>query len=198
MPAALRRFIWVRHGETLGESHVRYHGRNDVKLSETGREQMRQAASRIEIAEIDRVVASSLSRSRESAEIIAPDREIAFEDDLREVHFGRWEGLTSSEIEELDPELFAQWQQGQSGRGFDYPEGERRADFCERVCRTVDLWLPGEGETVLAVAHKGVIRVAVEHVAGFELEDGEPRLGGVLALESRGQGPWRRSPGDDA
>lgn len=198
MPPALRRFIWVRHGETLGESHLRYHGRNDVELSKSGREQMRRAAAQIEIASVDRVVASSLSRARESAEIVAPGRKIAFEDDLREVHFGRWEGLTASEIEDLDPELFAQWQRGRRGRGFDYPEGERRADFCERVCRSVDLWLPGEGETVLAVAHKGVIRVAVEHFTGFELEDGEPRLGDVLALESQGLGPWQWAPGADA
>ena len=31
--------ILVRHGETVGESSIRYHGRNDVVLSRKGRSQ---------------------------------------------------------------------------------------------------------------------------------------------------------------
>ena len=188
-----QKLILVRHGDTLGESSIRYHGRNDVELSETGREQMRVAAQRIEASEIDLVVASSLSRARESAAIAAPGLEIALEDDFREVHFGRWEGLTAGEIEALDPELFSQWQDPGNRPGFDYPEGERRADFCERVRRGVDAWVAAEAQTLLAVAHKGVIRVAVEHLTGMPLEEGEPALGSVLVLERGGSRGWQRT-----
>lgn len=192
-----KKLILVRHGDTLGESSIRYHGRNDVALSEIGREQMRGAAHRIEGSEIDLVVASSLSRASESAAIAAPGLKIALEDDFREVHFGRWEGLTAAEIEALDPELFSRWQDSGYRRGFDYPEGERRADFRWRVCRGIDAWVAADAQTLLAVAHKGVIRVAVEYLTGVPLEEGEPALGGVLVLESGDSGScWQRVDGE--
>lgn len=194
----LQRLILLRHGETAGESSVRYHGRNDVALSETGRAQMQAVALEIDLAGVDRVVASSLSRARESAEIVAPDLEVTLEDDLREVNFGRWEGLTAVEIEDLDPELYARWRE--STAGFDYPDGERRADFLERIRRGIARCLPapGQAETVLVVAHKGVIRVAVAQLAGCDLDDGQPPLAGVRVLERRGSGPWQHVADRDA
>ena len=191
--AALQRLILVRHGETEGESSIRYHGRNDVALSETGRAQMQVAAREIDLAVVDRVVGSSLLRARESAQIVAPGFEVVLEDDLREVHFGRWEGLTAGEIKDQDPEIFARWQKSLSG--FDYPEGERRADFLARVRSGIERSLPspGEAETVLVVAHKGVIRVAVAHLSGKELADGEPPLGSVRILERQEPGAWQRT-----
>ena len=187
-----KKLILVRHGDTLGESSIRYHGRNDVELSEVGREQMRRAARQIGESEIDMVVASSLSRARESAAIAAPGLPMALEDDFREVHFGCWEGLTAREIEALDPELFSQWQSSVHRGGFDYPEGEARIAFCQRVHRAIDTWVATGARTLLVVAHKGVIRVAVEHLTGSPLVDGEPALGEVLALESDASHGWRR------
>ncbi|MFN6195270.1 MAG: histidine phosphatase family protein, partial [Planctomycetota bacterium] len=34
----------MRHGETEGQSSIRYHGRNDVALSDEGRAQIRALA----------------------------------------------------------------------------------------------------------------------------------------------------------
>ena len=39
----LRRIVLVRHGETVGNSSLRFHGSSDVALSDEGREQMRAA-----------------------------------------------------------------------------------------------------------------------------------------------------------
>ena len=43
----LSRVVLIRHGETDGESSVRFHGRTDVALSEEGRAHMRVAAREI-------------------------------------------------------------------------------------------------------------------------------------------------------
>ena len=40
-----RRILLVRHGETVGESSTRFHGRNDVALAESGRAQMARVAA---------------------------------------------------------------------------------------------------------------------------------------------------------
>ena len=68
------RLILVRHGETEGESSIRYHGITDVPLSEPGREQMRLAARAIERLRSDvdfgKVFSSPLVRASEGARII--------------------------------------------------------------------------------------------------------------------------------
>ena len=65
------RFILVRHGETEGESSIRYHGRTDVALSELGRDQMRRVRRAIETshggANFARVFSSPLVRASEGA-----------------------------------------------------------------------------------------------------------------------------------
>ena len=40
----LRRIVALRHGETTGQSSIRFHGSSDLPLSDEGRAQMREAA----------------------------------------------------------------------------------------------------------------------------------------------------------
>src|ERR1700733_12168173 len=97
--------VLVRHGETEGESSIRYHGRNDVALSDLGRAQMRAARRAIETrfgdTTFEHIFATPLSRTREGAEIIAGHyAKIVTVEDLIEVHFGLFEGLTREEIQQ--------------------------------------------------------------------------------------------------
>ena len=106
--------VLVRHGETEGESSIRYHGRNDVVLSELGRAQM--VASREEIesrfghGSFDHIFATPLSRAMEGARIISGvDASIVAIEEFIEVHFGLFEGLTKEEIQERHPIEFEKW-----------------------------------------------------------------------------------------
>ena len=120
----MRRLVLVRHGETEGESSVRFHGCSDVDIDAQGREQMRRAAKQIRrIPAL--VVASPLRRAWRSAEIVARGAPVRLEPDFREIDFGRWEGLTLEEIRQRDPILFEDWQK--RAPGFEYPGGEPRA-----------------------------------------------------------------------
>jgi len=70
---ATARIIMVRHGESEWNVLGKWQGRADTKLTDAGRSQARVAA--LSIAKsgitIHRVVASSLSRAHETAEIVA-------------------------------------------------------------------------------------------------------------------------------
>ena len=189
MAERLERIILVRHGETEGQSSIRYYGATDVPLSELGRAQVRQARAQLAEAAFEVVWASSLSRAAESARILAPDRPIRIEPDFREVDFGRWEGLTREEIAALDPELFAIWQRDLAR--FDYPGGERRADFRARIARGFERLCGSGAESALVVAHKGVVRTLHELTSGETLAAPEPELGGVVEVWRDRLGRWR-------
>jgi len=188
----------VRHGETEGESSIRYHGRSDVPLSELGRAQMRAArgevATRLGGLAFARVFASPLSRAVEGARLIAgTGARIVAIDEFAEVHFGLFEGLTADEIRQRYPEEFARWRAEPLALSYTYPGGENRGEFAERVerglGRMLTMWPDGDsdGARVLMVAHRGVIRAAVSALAGAEPV---AELGSVHILERRGT-RWR-------
>jgi broad specificity phosphatase PhoE len=189
------RLVLVRHGETVGNSSIRYHGRTDVALSELGRRQMRAArewlAARDGARGFAPVFTSPLVRAAESARIIAGDdaADLVIEDFV-EVDFGLFEGLTAEEIAERYPAEFWRWNSNRLADDFVYPEGESRAAFVARVARgtaqMLALWHDERcrgraGASALLVAHRGVIRAVVRQLTGVF----EPHidLGSIHILE---------------
>ena len=188
------RLILVRHGETEGESSIRYHGRTDVALSELGRAQMRLARRAIETRRGDgtfaHVFSSPLVRASEGARIVAGDSApVVTIDDFAEVHFGLFEGLTAEEIRDRYPDEFARWNADRFAPTYTYPAGESRAGFTNRVERGLERmlarWTPRDHDALL-IAHRGVIRAIVR-----KLTHQEPvvELGSIQIL--RFDGGWR-------
>jgi broad specificity phosphatase PhoE len=191
----MRTLVLVRHGETVGNSSIRYYGRTDVELSELGRAQMRAVRRwwlrRYGPAGISSVIASPLRRAAEGAAIIADaDSPIIQIKEFVEVDFGRFEGLTADEIRERFPADFERWNRDRLDPAFAYPEGESRAEFARRVERGIQRMLEvidgapvrivhgaaneeesggarGDG-VALVVAHRGVIRIIASRLAGVE------------------------------
>lgn len=188
--SVLRRIVLVRHGETDGESSIRFHGSTDVPLSELGRVQMRETSRSLAREVFDLVVASPLSRAWVSARILSGGAPVRIERDFREIDFGRWEGLTQREIEVADPVLYRDWQDRVAG--FDFPGGEPRADFTKRVLRGFERLEQGRAPSVLLVAHKGIVRTIAEKLLGAALPHGEPPLAGVVGLSLGPDDTWRR------
>lgn len=184
----VHRITLVRHGETTGQSSIRYYGATDVPLSDSGEEQMRRVGAALGRARFDRVFSSTLRRSRDAAGIIAPGIATVAVPELDEIHFGRWEGWTREEIAARDPDLYARWQA--APHDFAYPGGDDRGVFAARVAggltRLLDEHAPGEW---LMVLHRGVIAVALEHLLGAA----RPRrveiaLGSMHVVASNGDG----------
>jgi broad specificity phosphatase PhoE len=197
MNARGSRLILVRHGETEGESSIRYHGRTDVALSELGRAQMRHASRAIETHRrannFARVFSSPLVRASEGARIVAGDSaQLVTIDEFAEVHFGLFEGLTADEIRERYPDEFTRWNADRLAPSYTFPEGESRAAFTDRVERGLErmlaLWKPRNGaddDDVLLLAHRGVIRAIVRKLAR---QDPVVELGSIHIL--RFDGDW--------
>lgn len=171
-----RTWYLVRHGATVGESEIRFHGSGDVRLSEEGRGQIRRLAPRLAGLRPAALIHSPLSRARESMAILVETLgwtgALREEADLRELHFGACEGLSEPEIRERFPEFHARWKAGGGIEAF--PEGEALEAFSARVAGAVDrirAAVPA-GDLVL-VAHKGVHRRILFRLLGRR----DPRVG---------------------
>jgi broad specificity phosphatase PhoE len=184
----LRRIVLIRHGETVGNSSERLHGSADVALSEAGRAHLRSAAAGLRTEVFDLVVASTLRRSWEGAQIVAGRAPILLEHDFREIHFGRWEGLSKSEVEASDPIAYRDWQS--KAAAFEYPGGEPRAEFRARVARGLERLQTIGAAAVLGVLHRGVIRTLGEQLLGRPLPDATPGLGEIVAFSLGPDGAW--------
>ncbi|MDY6814987.1 MAG: histidine phosphatase family protein [Pseudomonadota bacterium] len=157
----------IRHGEPRGGQ--RFRGTLDDPLSERGWQQMHAA-----ITEEDRwdvIVSSPMQRCRFFAEEVASARGIPLHiaEDLREVCFGVWEGLTADAISERYGDDLARFRANPAT--FTPPEGEPMGDFRDRVVRSFRHWQTAlAGQRVLVVCHGGVIRMILGDVLGVSLE----------------------------
>lgn len=159
------RFILVRHGETPASKERRFAGSTDVELTDAGREQAETLARRLRQVRIDAFHVSPLTRCLQTAEPVAEvtGRKPALTDELRECHFGEWEGLSAHEVRERYRSEFDAWI---SDDAVPPPSGESWQEVGARVGRW---WRDAaeryEGRTVLAVTHGGPILWLARHVA---------------------------------
>jgi len=162
--------LLIRHGETEQKSSQRYWGATDVKLSALGLKQATRLRDRLATEEIDAVYSSDLSRARVTAQVIAArHRPVTNCRELREIDFGKLEGLTFTEITRRYPEVTELWKR--SSLNLEFPGGERLSRFNRRVSRFARrLAAHKSGETVLVTAHTGSLRTLLCRLLGLSLK----------------------------
>jgi len=156
------RFWLIRHGEPAEQTQRLCYGSFDAGLSETGRAQMRKVAENLQNESIAAIYASPHFRALESARIIAARlaRPVIVVEDLREIEFGEFEGLTYDEIAARYPETYRQWME--TPTEVQFPNGEHFSDMRVRVLRAFDkVRRERDGQTSAIVSHGGVNRVLI-------------------------------------
>lgn len=160
LPDGSTELLLVRHGRTAANRAGVLQGTIDIPLDAFGRMQAERVADRIarEFA-LDGIVSSPLSRALTTAQAIArrTGLEPILEPGLKEMSFGRYEGLTWAEVRESDPALAARFEDFADDEA-GAPEGEIRRDFYHRVWTAVEGVVErNPGRRVAVVAHGGVI-----------------------------------------
>lgn len=161
----------VRHGETDGNVNQWYQGSTDIPLNARGREQAACLSRLWQDIRIDSIYSSTLSRAKETAQIIAKPHGLTVSayDELQEVNFGLWEGHTYKEIQEQWPgeiEAFYRSSGTMKARG-----GE---SFLEVQARTVAktkelLAAHADGDVVVLVSHGAAIRCLLFGLLGLDM-----------------------------
>ncbi|KIE27900.1 phosphoglycerate mutase [Streptomyces sp. MUSC 125] len=164
--------VLVRHGETIWHAENRYTGRSDIPLTPRGHEQAEQLAAWAKRARPDALWVSPLLRARDTARPVAEATGLEPREDprLREIDFGRGEGLTTAEMREAFPGRLAAFHSDPSGHHL--PDGERPADAVERglAClREINRRHP-DGR-VLVVGHSTLNRLLLCRLTGVPLSE---------------------------
>ncbi|MFB7123758.1 bifunctional RNase H/acid phosphatase [Kitasatospora sp. NPDC056273] len=163
-------FVLLRHGETPLTPEKRFSGSggSDPELSDKGRWQAERAAEALAArGSVQAVVASPMLRTRQTAETVAArlGLEVRYEDGLREVDFGAWEGLTFAEVRERYPDDLTAWLG--SAKAKPTGSGESFTTLTHRAGVARDKILTRyAGKTVLVVSHVSPIKTLVRLALG--------------------------------
>ena len=151
-----RRLYLMRHGAV---SYFDADGRplppDDVPLNDEGRRQARAAAEALEPAVLDRIIASDLPRTVETARLVAPEREVERWPELNEVRGGKLGAIPDEELEDAFVHAF----RGVVPEESRFLGGESIGELWDRVVPALDRLLADDDwDTALAVLHGGVNR----------------------------------------
>ncbi len=171
--------LLARHGETDWNLERRVQGHADTPLNATGQAQARALADELADEPLDAVYSSDLARAYETALVVAERKglEVVVLPELREKHFGTWEGLT-------DAEILASYPHARDGN---WGDGETREAMSRRVLAALARIAAEHPEgRILVVAHGGPLRAVLVHCGA----DSEHRIANchVVRLEMDGAG----------
>ena len=169
-------FILIRHGETDWNREARMQGHIDIALNSLGQAQAAQVASALQVERLDAIYSSDLSRAQDTAaEICAlqthlsPPLSLQLSAQLRERHYGTFQGRTLPEVAVEDPQAAERWRKRDAS--FAPVGGETLPAFASRI----HAWLAQaasahSGQQVCVVTHGGVLDVVWRMAHGLALD----------------------------
>jgi 2,3-bisphosphoglycerate-dependent phosphoglycerate mutase len=164
------RICFIRHGETDWNVARRIQGQTDVPLNETGRSQALAMAFNAAHHDFGAVYSSDLQRALETAKMVAERRglEVNPLTQLRERHFGIFQGLTAEEGLQLNPAAHACYIARDVN--YDFETGESMLRFAGRVNEAVAyLTRHHPAQTIAVVSHAGVLETVYRRATGRPL-----------------------------
>ncbi|MGB9867891.1 MAG: histidine phosphatase family protein [Bacillota bacterium] len=171
----MSRLIMLRHGETQWNRDGLFRGRKEVDLSPVGQLQAEAAARAIWPELVSgfapvRLVSSPLRRALSTSEAIGKlsGLEVEVSQELQDVDYGQFEGLTVEEASKAYPEVYLAWQHHPELVSF--PGGESLSSAFERAQAFVNRVLSDRGPScTIAVSHRVPIKLMIMSVLGLPL-----------------------------
>ncbi|MCS7238535.1 MAG: histidine phosphatase family protein [Thermoguttaceae bacterium] len=193
LPGSFHTLYLVRHGESVYNAEGRVQGQSDIPLSPHGERQSEAVAQALASVPVTAVYSSPLLRARQTAERIAAVHglPIFFDDRLKELHAGIFQGRLRSELPVLFPEEYAAWSSGDPY--YVIPGGQSRYQVRQRGKEVLEeIAARHTGHTVV-VGHGALFRFALAALLGHEGVAELPPLanGSITVLGYEGDGRFR-------
>lgn len=157
----------IRHGQTDWNVAGKIQGRQDIPLNKTGLEQAELLAEGMKRRPVSKIFSSTLERAVQTASAIGRQQnaEIYLIQELAEVDFGQWEGMTWNEIQRSYPKEYERWCRNPVEVA--PPGGENQTDILKRCISAVKAILAESREDVAIVSHGATLA----HIIAFLLRD---------------------------
>lgn len=164
--------IIVRHGRTVWNQEERFRGRTDLALDEVGLRQAEAAAQAVRSRwpAAAAVYTSPLRRARQTAAPIAEALGLVARpcEELVDVDYGEWTGLSPAEVRERYPERYRLWRT--APQELQFPQGESLLQVQSRLQSLLARLLQEyAGRAVVLVGHMVVNRVLLCTLLGLDL-----------------------------
>lgn len=150
----------LRHGETDWNVAKRMQGHLDVPLNQNGLQQAQVLAKALSSEPIHAIYSSDLSRAALTAQPLAEMKSLPILQtaQLRERHFGAFQGKTYAEIEALLPQAFGLWRDRDPD--FAAQDGESLRQLQNRIQTfMLEIAQRHRGQTVAIFSHGGVMDI---------------------------------------
>lgn len=165
----MTKILLVRHGATALNSAQMFVGQRDAELSTLGQSQVKKLSERLATEKIDTIYSSDLRRAMTTAQTIAAKHSLGIIKcpELREVDYGKFEGLTFEQITQLYPKLaglLSKWD-----IRLKFPDGESVEELRQRVNKFLErLKNLDQEQTILITAHGGPLRLIICSLLGID------------------------------
>lgn len=160
----------LRHGETAYSRTGGYCGDLDPELTENGQKMAAAFAKAHQAIAWDAVFVSPMKRTIATAKPLceAISMEMQFRDGLRELRYGKWEGLTNEFVKENYSEDYLRWL---TEPAWNPPTGgETAVQLASRASLAIaEIQEQYSSGNVLVVSHKATIRVILCSLLGIDL-----------------------------
>lgn len=194
MPKPL--LYYIRHGETAWNAEGRVQGSRDIPLNQKGMGQATAAGTILrdhlkragrDASQFD-YISSPLGRARHTMHLLRtalglPEDGYRVDDQLREIAYGEWEGMTFPEMEAHNPAHYALRLKDKWATAA--PSGESYAQVADRL----GLWYRRLAADTVVVAHGGTMRalmVTLGHLDPQEASDTRIDQGVVYVFGNNG------------
>jgi len=149
----------IRHGQTVWNLEGRYQGAKDTALTDVGLKQAELASKYLSKVNFSFVYSCPLIRALDTANIIALNKDtcVVVRENLKEINFGKWEGMKFEEINAKYKDDYRGWLEDP----FQNPPtgGESFECFTERTLKEINYMIGASdnGASIAVVTHGGVI-----------------------------------------
>jgi len=166
------RLFLLRHGETQANIEQRYQGQGSSDLSELGILESSSLSKALAKEKFSAIYSSTLSRSFETARIIAKPHSIDVIQvpGLIERHYGEWENLTFEEIKKRYTKIYESWliEPGKTR----IPGAEPLTELQKRGVTAIENLIgKHKDRAICVVGHGGMNRAILFHYMNIDLNN---------------------------
>ncbi|HKE24035.1 MAG TPA: histidine phosphatase family protein [Bryobacteraceae bacterium] len=152
--------LWlIRHGETEWSLSGAHTGRTDIPLTENGRRQAEALGRALANHTFSLVLTSPLARARDTCALAGLGAQAEIDPHLREWDYGDYEGHTTQQIRERNPQ-WSLWRDG-------VPGGETIEQVAARADAAIARAAAAGGDAAL-FAHGHLLRILTARWLGLE------------------------------